>query len=108
MNTAGALGNSYVMPSVLIGSIAMTFASSLVKMRRFADWYQLMHPEEKKKIEALAAMEYVKPGSIIGIGTGSTVNHFIYLLAEKMPGEIEAVVSDLDASNERMEQQGLR
>ena len=108
MNTAGALGNSYVMPAVLIDSIAMTFASSLVKMRRFADWYQLMHPEEKKKIAALAALEYVKPGSIIGIGTGSTVNHFIDLLAEKMSGEIEAAVSSSEASTERMQQQGIR
>jgi len=108
MNTAGALSNSYVMPAALIDSIAMTFASSLVKMRRFADWYQLMHPEEKKKIAALAALEYVKPGSIIGIGTGSTVNHFIDLLAEKMPGEIEAAVSSSEASTERMQQQGIR
>ena len=37
MNTASALGNSYVMRPVLIASYAMTFAKSLVKMRRIPD-----------------------------------------------------------------------
>jgi len=67
-----------------------------------------MHPEEKKKIAAQAALEYVETGSIIGIGTGSTVNHFIDLLAEKMPGDIEAAVSSSEASTERMQQRGIR
>ena len=43
-----------------------------------------MTPEEKKRNAAVAAVEYVIPGSIIGVGTGSTVNHFIDLLAEKI------------------------
>jgi ribose 5-phosphate isomerase A len=89
-------------------SIAMTFARSLVKMLRFPDWNQAMNPEEKKKVAAEAALEYVKPGSIIGVGTGSTVNHFIDFLAEKMPGDIEAAVSSSEASTERMQQRGIR
>jgi ribose 5-phosphate isomerase A len=66
-----------------------------------------MNPEEKKKMAAEAAIEYVKPGSIIGVGTGSTVNHFIDLLAEKMKGDIEAAVSSSEASTQRMQQQGI-
>ncbi len=34
-----------------------------------------------KKMVAEAALEYVEPGTIIGIGTGSTANHFIDFLA---------------------------
>ena len=67
-----------------------------------------MNPEEKKKIAAEAALEYVKPGSIIGVGTGSTVNYFIDLLAEKMLKDIEAAVSSSEASTERMRQWGIR
>jgi len=36
-----------------------------------------MTPEDKKRNAAEAAVDYVKPDSIIGVGTGSTVNHFI-------------------------------
>jgi len=67
-----------------------------------------MNSEDKKRISAEAALAYVKPGSVIGVGTGSTVNHFIDLLAEKMPGQIEAAVSSSEASTERLEKWGIR
>jgi len=67
-----------------------------------------MNPEAKKKIAAAAAIEYVKPGSIIGVGTGSTVNHFIDLLGKNMAAEIEAAVSSSEASTRRMQQWGIR
>jgi ribose 5-phosphate isomerase A len=67
-----------------------------------------MNPEDKKKLAAEAALEYVKPGSIIGVGTGSTVNHFIDLLAEKMPGDIQAAVSSSEASTQRMQKHGIQ
>jgi ribose 5-phosphate isomerase A len=67
-----------------------------------------MNPEEKKRLAAEAALEYVKPGSIIGVGTGSTVNHFIDLLAEKMPGDIQAAVSSSEASTQRMQKHGIQ
>ncbi|MFA9420893.1 MAG: ribose-5-phosphate isomerase RpiA [Gammaproteobacteria bacterium] len=67
-----------------------------------------MNSEQKKKISAEAALEYVKSGSVIGVGTGSTVNHFIDLLAEKMPGQIEAAVSSSEASTERLQKWGIR
>lgn len=67
-----------------------------------------MNSEQKKKISAEAALEYVKSGSVIGVGTGSTVNHFIDLLAEKMPGQIEAAISSSEASTERLQKWGIR
>ncbi len=66
-----------------------------------------MSPDEKKKQAAVAALEYVEPGTVLGVGTGSTVNHFIDALAEKMKGSVEAAVSSSEASTERMKQHGI-
>ncbi len=43
-----------------------------------------MTADEQKKAAALAALEYVKPGMKVGLGTGSTANHFITALAGKV------------------------
>jgi ribose 5-phosphate isomerase A len=67
-----------------------------------------MTPEDKKRAAAAAAVEYVKPGSVIGVGTGSTVNHFIDLLAEKMGDRINAAVSSSEASSDRLNGHGIR
>lgn len=40
-----------------------------------------MTTEDQKKAAALAAFDYVKPGMKVGLGTGSTTNHFIRELA---------------------------
>ncbi|MDH3633891.1 MAG: ribose-5-phosphate isomerase RpiA [Gammaproteobacteria bacterium] len=66
-----------------------------------------MTPDDKKRNAAEAAIDYVKPGSTIGVGTGSTVNYFIDLLAEKMSGKIAAAVSSSDASSERLRDHGI-
>ena len=66
-----------------------------------------MTADEKKKLAAYAALEYVERGSVIGVGTGSTVNHFIAAVAEKMKGSIEAAVSSSEASTERLQQHGI-
>lgn len=66
-----------------------------------------MTADEKKKLAAYAALEYVERGSVIGVGTGSTVNHFIDAVAEKMKGSIEAAVSSSEASTERLQQHGI-
>ena len=66
-----------------------------------------MTPDEKKKQAALAALDYVEPGSVIGVGTGSTVNHFIDAIAERMKGAVEAAVSSSEASTARMKQHGI-
>jgi ribose 5-phosphate isomerase A len=67
-----------------------------------------MTPEDKKRAAAEAAVEYVKADSVIGVGTGSTVNHFIDLLAAKMAGQITAAVSSSEASSERLKALGIR
>jgi ribose 5-phosphate isomerase A len=51
--------------------------------------------EDQKKAAALAALDYVKPGMKVGLGTGSTANHFITALAEKAKAgfEVECVAT---------------
>jgi ribose 5-phosphate isomerase A len=66
-----------------------------------------MNAENKKRIAAEAAVEYVQPDVVIGVGTGSTVNHFIDLLAAKMGGKIRAAVSSSEASTERLRGHGI-
>jgi ribose 5-phosphate isomerase A len=67
-----------------------------------------MTPEDKKRAAAEAAVEYVKPDIIIGVGTGSTVNYFIDFLAAKMADQISAAVSSSEASSERLSAHGIR
>ncbi|MCG8486155.1 MAG: ribose-5-phosphate isomerase RpiA [Chromatiales bacterium] len=64
-----------------------------------------MNADELKKQAAKAALEYVT-GGIIGVGTGSTVNHFIDCLAT-VKGKIEGTVSSSEASTERLKQHGI-
>ncbi|MEW8505633.1 MAG: ribose-5-phosphate isomerase RpiA [Candidatus Thiodiazotropha sp.] len=64
-----------------------------------------MSADDLKKQAAEAAIEYVK-GGIIGVGTGSTVNHFIDYLAD-IKGKIEGTVSSSEASTERLQGHGI-
>jgi len=65
-----------------------------------------MTADQQKKIAAQAALEYFDEG-IIGVGTGSTVNHFIDLLAEKKH-MVEAAVSSSEASTKRLKSHGIQ
>ena len=65
-----------------------------------------MTQDEMKKAAAQAALEYVEPGMIVGIGTGSTANHFIDLLAS-MKGKIDGTVASSIASEERLKSHGI-
>jgi ribose 5-phosphate isomerase A len=65
-----------------------------------------MTQDEKKKAVAEAAMKYVEPGWVVGVGTGSTVNFFIDALA-RIKGQIDGAVSSSDASAERLKQHGI-
>ena len=67
-----------------------------------------MTPEDKKRAAAEAAVACVQPDSVIGVGTGSTVNHFIDLLAEKMGDRVRAAVSSSEASSARLAGHGIR
>ena len=65
-----------------------------------------MNQDEMKKQAAKAAMDYVE-GGVVGVGTGSTVNHFIDFLAT-VKGRIDGAVSSSEASTERMKAHGIR
>jgi ribose 5-phosphate isomerase A len=65
-----------------------------------------MTQDDLKKQVAKAAMEYVKGQSVIGVGTGSTVNHFIDLLAEVKSG-IDGAVSSSEGSTQRLKKIGI-
>ncbi|WP_154139511.1 ribose-5-phosphate isomerase RpiA [Photobacterium damselae] len=65
-----------------------------------------MTQDEMKKAAGWAALEYVNKGSIVGVGTGSTVNHFIDALATRKE-EIKGAVSSSVASTERLKQIGI-
>ncbi len=66
-----------------------------------------MNPDEMKKEAAIAAMEYIGSGSIVGVGTGSTVNYFIDQLAT-IKNKIEGAVSSSEASTERLKAHGIQ
>lgn len=66
-----------------------------------------MSQDDAKRRAAEAALAYVHEGDTIGVGTGSTVNHFIDLLDEKGP-RIEAAVSSSEASTERLRARGIK
>ncbi len=65
-----------------------------------------MTQDELKAMVGQAATAYVQAGSVIGVGTGSTVNCFIDALA-KMPQRIKAAVSSSQASSERLRSHGI-
>ncbi len=65
-----------------------------------------MTRDAQKTLAAEAAAAQIVPGSVIGVGTGSTVELFIDALA-RMPGRIAAAVSSSEASSARMRALGL-
>jgi ribose 5-phosphate isomerase A len=66
-----------------------------------------MTQDEMKKMVAEAALEYVEPGTIIGIGTGSTANHFIDCLAG-IKHRIDGTVASSEASAARLKSHGIQ
>ncbi len=65
-----------------------------------------MTQDEMKIAAAEAALEYVESGMVVGIGTGSTANHFIDLLAG-VKGKIDGTVASSVASEERLKSHGI-
>ena len=66
-----------------------------------------MTQDEMKQTVAEAALQYVVPNTIIGVGTGSTANFFIDALATIKSQIIGAVASSL-ATQERLENHGIK
>lgn len=65
-----------------------------------------MNSAEKKRNAAKASLEFIEPGSVVGIGTGSTVNELIELLPT-VKDRIDKVVSSSKASTALLEQKGF-
>jgi ribose 5-phosphate isomerase A len=65
-----------------------------------------MTQDELKKAVGWAALEYVTPGTIVGVGTGSTAAHFIDALGS-IKHQIEGAVSSSDASTAKLKSLGI-
>jgi ribose 5-phosphate isomerase A len=65
-----------------------------------------MTQDELKQAAARAAIERVPPESIVGVGTGSTVNFFIAELA-RMRDRVRGAVSSSEASARRLQEAGI-
>jgi ribose 5-phosphate isomerase A len=65
-----------------------------------------MNQDELKALVGQAALQYVVPGQIVGVGTGSTVNKFIDALAS-MKNQIKGAVSSSEASTARLRALGI-
>lgn len=59
-----------------------------------------------KKKAAEAALKYLVRGEVLGVGTGSTVNHFIDALAAHK-GDVAGAVSSSEASTARLKALGI-
>ena len=65
-----------------------------------------MTQDEMKKAAAIKALDYIKADTIVGVGTGSTVNHFIDALAT-IKDKIVGAVSSSEVSTERLKSYGI-
>lgn len=65
-----------------------------------------MTQDEMKKAAAIKALEFIKNDTIVGVGTGSTVNHFIDALAT-IKHKIEGAVSSSEESSKRLKAHGI-
>ena len=64
-----------------------------------------MDADGAKQLAARAALEFVADCRVVGIGTGSTVNHFIEALAAQ--GRVRTAVSSSERSTERLRRHGI-
>jgi ribose 5-phosphate isomerase A len=65
-----------------------------------------MDSSNKKRNAAKASLEFIEPGTVVGIGTGSTVNELIKLLPT-VRDRIDKVVSSSKASSTLLQEQGF-
>ena len=62
-----------------------------------------MNQDDKKIAVARAALEYIEDDQVIGVGTGSTVNHFIAALAD-IKHRIDGAVASSEATSQLLKQ----
>lgn len=65
-----------------------------------------MEASDKKRNAAKAALEFIQPGMILGVGTGSTVDFLIEMLPV-IRDKIDRVVSSSKASTKLLEEHGF-
>ncbi len=65
-----------------------------------------MDQSAKKLIAAKASLDFIRDGMVLGIGTGSTVNHLIDLLP-RVKNKLDAVVSSSADTKDRLEESGF-
>ena len=65
-----------------------------------------MAQDEQKQAVAEAALKYVEPGTIMGVGTGSTANYFIAALAG-MDEAVAGAVASSEATAARLKSHGI-
>ena len=65
-----------------------------------------MSQNEKKKRAAQAALEHLRDGTTLGVGTGTTVDFFIAALAERA-GRLDGVVSSSERSTANLREAGI-
>lgn len=65
-----------------------------------------MTQDEMKKAAAIKALEFIKNDTIVGVGTGSTVNYFIDALAD-IKHKIVGAVSSSEESSKRLKAHGI-
>jgi ribose 5-phosphate isomerase A len=65
-----------------------------------------VNADRKKQLAAEAALAYIAEDTVIGVGTGSTVNHFIDAMAARKL-RIRGAVSSSEASTERLKRHGI-
>jgi len=66
-----------------------------------------MTQNQQKQLAAEAALAYVKEDTIVGVGTGSTVNYFIAALAT-IKNKIEGAVASSQATADLLKANGIR
>ncbi len=65
-----------------------------------------MTQDEMKKAAAIKALEFIENDTVVGVGTGSTVNHFIDALAT-IKNKITGAVSSSEESSKRLIAHGI-
>jgi ribose 5-phosphate isomerase A len=69
---------------------------------------RFMDVEAQKRAAAARAVEFVRPGMRLGLGTGSTAKHFVDLLAERVRGGLDVVaVPTSEATRAQAERLGI-
>jgi ribose 5-phosphate isomerase A len=67
-----------------------------------------MDVEAQKRAAAARAVEFVRPGMRLGLGTGSTAKHFVDLLGERVRGGLDVVaVPTSEATRAQAERLGI-